>query len=182
MQRIIVIVLAILISVPVVIKSRVRGIKPAPAAFSVVSSGARLIRISGDVRRPGLYSIGANSLTGDAIKMAMPDRSFKGLIPTGSDLRPVAQGQHLQLALRKDGYDIITVGSLSSNERMILGMALDINDMAAADFDLLPGIGPIVAQRIIMYRQKNGGKMRVEELQAVEGIGEKRYKAIKVYF
>ena len=112
----------------------------------------------------------------------MPGRSFKGLIPTGSALRPVAQGQHLQLALQKDGSGIIKVATLPSMERMILGIALDINAMTAADFDLLPGIGAIVAQRIIVYRQNNGGMMRVEELQAVEGIGEKKYRALKVYF
>jgi competence protein ComEA len=182
MQRIIVIALAILISLPVIIKSRARGINPAPAAFSVFSTGVRLIQISGDVRYPGLYPIGANVLTDTAIKMAVPDRSFKRLSTAGSKDRLLTQGEHLQLALRKDGFGTVTVGTISSNERMILGIPLDINGMSASDFELLPGIGPVVAQRIIEYRQKNGGKIAIEDLQAVEGIGDKKYNAIIMYF
>lgn len=182
MQRIIIIVLAILISLSVVIKSRVRGIKPTPAAFSVVSSGARLIRISGDVLHPGIYSIGAKTLTMTAIKMAKPDRSLKGLISDDIAHRILAQGDYLLLTLQKDGIGVITVGSLSSNERLILGIPLDINQMTVADFDLLPRIGPTIAQRIFEYRQKNGGTMSVEELRAVEGIGEKTYMELVQYF
>lgn len=182
MQRIIIIAVAILISLPVIMKSRRSGPESAPTAFSVVSSAVRLIMISGDVSCPGIYSIGANALTVSAIKMAMPDRAFKGLNPPASGLRPVKSGEHLHLVVRKDGTGTISVGSMASIERIIMGLPLDINLMDADDFDLLPGVGPVVAQRIIEYRQNNGGKMRVEELQAVEGIGEKRYKSLLMYF
>lgn len=182
MQRIIIVALAILISLPVVIKSRVSGINPAPAAFSIVSSGARLVQISGDVRQPGVYSVSANTLTGDAIKLAVPVSPIKRLHPIGIDLRPIAQGEHLQLTIREDDTGTISFGVFSPNQRIILGIPLDINSMSISDFDLLPGIGPVVAQRIIEYRQKNGGKMRLDELQNVEGIGESKYNAIKQYF
>lgn len=178
MQRIFIVALAILITLPVVLKGRVRGEKPSSAAFSVITSGSGLVRISGDVVNPGIYSLSANMLTNDVIKMAVSARPFAGLLPVGSEIRPLAQGDHLQLALQKDGSALIKVGIMTVNERIVLGVPLDINAMNAADFDLLPGIGPTVARRIIEYRQKNGGKMLVKELQMVEGIGEKKYKTL----
>lgn len=51
------------------------------------------------------------------------------------------------------------------------GTALvDINTATAAELDGLPGIGPVLAERIIAYRNDNGPYGSVEELEAVDGI------------
>jgi competence ComEA-like helix-hairpin-helix protein len=52
---------------------------------------------------------------------------------------------------------------------------LDINQATARQLDGLPGIGPVLAQRIVDYRQRKGGFRSVGELRAVTGIGQKRY-------
>jgi len=57
--------------------------------------------------------------------------------------------------------------------------ALDLNSASAAELDLLPGIGPALAQRIIEYREKHGGFRTLEELKKVSGIGPKKFEAIK---
>lgn len=51
------------------------------------------------------------------------------------------------------------------------GQSIDINRATAADLELLPGIGPILAQRIIVDRIQNGFYQNVKDLTRVNGIG-----------
>ncbi len=47
---------------------------------------------------------------------------------------------------------------------------VDINTSDIAALDGLPGIGPVLAERIITYREENGPYRSVDELEAVQGI------------
>ncbi|MDE3019289.1 MAG: helix-hairpin-helix domain-containing protein [Nitrospirota bacterium] len=51
---------------------------------------------------------------------------------------------------------------------------LDLNRATADDLERLPGIGAVLAQRIVEWRQGHGPFTRVEELNNVKGIGEKK--------
>jgi competence protein ComEA len=182
MQRAIIIMLAVMVLVPLFLKSRMKGIPPPSAAFSVMSSAGAVVKVSGDVRHPGIYRLGANKMTIDAIKMAVPVCSVQKISPAQTADNFVRTGLVLDLLISADGIGVIRATKMSSAERIVLGIPLDINDMSAADFDRLPGVGPALAERIITYRQKNGGKMTVEELREVAGIGEGKYSALGKYF
>lgn len=56
---------------------------------------------------------------------------------------------------------------------------LNLNTATQAELELLPGIGPVLAEAILDYRDAFGGFSAKEQLMEVSGIGEKRYAAVE---
>ena len=55
---------------------------------------------------------------------------------------------------------------------------IDINGASVRQLTALPGIGEVLARRIVAYREENGSFASPQELMNVEGIGEKRMEDI----
>jgi len=58
---------------------------------------------------------------------------------------------------------------------------LPLNMVSDRELEDLPGIGPVIARRIIECRQQRGGFGSLEELKEVKGIGDKLYERILPY-
>ncbi len=56
--------------------------------------------------------------------------------------------------------------------------AIDINLSTAQELEALPGIGPILAQRIVAYRKSVGGFQSIQDLDQVKGIGTKKIQVL----
>lgn len=54
-------------------------------------------------------------------------------------------------------------------------LQLNLNAAAEADLVRLPGIGPVMAKRIVEYRQAHGPFKRLDDLRKIKGIGAKTY-------
>lgn len=63
----------------------------------------------------------------------------------------------------------------------ILSGKIDLNQANLADLTRLPRVGPVLARRIIEWRQENGPFKRIDELKKVKGIGQKTFEKISPY-
>ena len=62
---------------------------------------------------------------------------------------------------------------------LALVLLINLNTATIEQLDQLPGIGPVLAERIVEFREKRGGFRRVEELLAVPGISERRWQVLR---
>lgn len=58
---------------------------------------------------------------------------------------------------------------------------VDINRDSADDLRRLPGIGPVLAERVIRHRQEHGKFDSIRDIQNVKGIGAKKFAQLEPY-
>ncbi len=94
---------------------------------------------------------------------------------------PVVAGDSSGIAQAGDVARETLAGSASPAGPGVPGAfrALDLNHASAEDLDRLPGIGPVLARRIVEQREREGAFRAVEDLRAVRGIGPKLYARLR---
>lgn len=66
----------------------------------------------------------------------------------------------------------------NKTEKILL---ININKASQSELESLPGIGPSIALKIILYRQENGNFLQIEDIKNVQGIGESKFENIKQF-
>lgn len=59
------------------------------------------------------------------------------------------------------------------------GTPVNLNTATLDQLDTLPGVGPVLAQRILDYRTQNGPFTTIDQLQEVPGVGPKKFDSLK---
>jgi competence ComEA-like helix-hairpin-helix protein len=73
------------------------------------------------------------------------------------------------------------VRPLTGADCLLLGWPIPLNQAAAEDLQLVPGVGPVLAERIVTVREERGGFRSFSDLDSVRGIGPRKIKALRVY-
>ncbi|MEO6205875.1 MAG: helix-hairpin-helix domain-containing protein [Mycobacteriales bacterium] len=171
-------VLAALLSGFTLLRSR-----PVPVAIPVVeragqSIGASaepataevVVSVVGKVRRPGLVRLALGARVDDAVRAAGGATAGLGLLNVA---RKVVDGEQILVGIDPPPGSAAGGSASTGNGR------LDLNSAGVAEFDGLPGIGPVLAQRIVDWRTEHGRFASVDQLREVPGIGESKFQAIK---
>lgn len=139
-------------------------------AGSPTGSAQRLVvSVIGEVRLPGLVTVDAGARVADAIAAAggtLPDADLS----TVNLARLLVDGE--QIAVGVPG------SSAPGDASPSAGGLVDLNTASQPELEQLPGIGPVLAQRIIDFREENAGFSSVEQLREVSGIGPTVYDGI----
>lgn len=153
---------------------------PAPAAGSPSSEGAPVVvAVAGRVRRPGVVRLASGSRVEDAVRAAggpLPGASA-GLLNLA---RRLVDGEQVLVGVEHPpGTAPATSGDAAAVPGTSGGGAVDLNTATAAELDALPGIGPVLAERIVAWRAQNGPFRSVDQLREVAGIGEAKFATLR---
>lgn len=77
--------------------------------------------------------------------------------------------------------DTVSKASVLNKDTTRPYVKLNLNTATQEELERLPGIGPVLAKRIIDYRYEKGGFDSIEEIKNVKGIGKKIFAEIKGY-
>jgi competence protein ComEA len=150
------------------------GTASAPAWPSPSPEVVVLVDVAGWVRRPGVYEFTEGARVIDAIDAAGGARS--GAVLEALNLAaPLTDGT--QILVPREGQEGVAPAPVTGGA--VAGGLVNVNSAIATELEELPGIGEVIAQRIIDYRTENGPFATVDELLDVSGIGDAILESIR---
>ncbi len=76
---------------------------------------------------------------------------------------------------------VLTLGTVPLLSAAEKSDPIDLNRATVRELIQLPGVGEVIAKRIVDFREEHGPFKRVEDLMKVKGIGEKSLEKIRPY-
>lgn len=157
---------------PVTVEEPVVAPSASPQAEPTAEVDATVwVHVVGQVAAPGVVGLPAGSRVGEAVTAAggaLPDADLAGLnlaavVQDGAQVRVPAPGEVPQPPPDDGG----GAGGGSAAG----GGTVDVNTAGAGELQALPGIGPVLADRIVAWRTEHGAFADVDALREVPGIG-----------
>ncbi len=127
-----------------------------------------VVHVAGAVRRPGVFRLPAGARVTDAVRRA-------GGLVAG------AQEDSINLAARlSDGQQVVVPGRGAGIAAAATGDGpVSLGSATVEQLDEIEGIGPVTAQKIIEFRDQQGGLSSVDQLDQISGIGPSTMEALR---
>ena len=154
----------------------VPGAVPAPG-------GPVVVNVAGRVRRPGLVTMREGARVGEAVDAAGGALPNVDMTPLNLAAR-VVDGQQILVGVAAPP-GAAASGPSSGPSPGVAGAApapggkLDLNAATLEQLDGLPGVGPVMAKKILDWRTQNGRFGAVEQLREIPGIGDARFGTLR---
>jgi len=139
----------------------------APTAVTIIDSQRLTVHISGAVVNPGIVEVPGDARVAEAVAAA-------GGATAEADLgamnlaAPLGDGDHIVVP---------AVGGVDAGIASSAG--ININTASAAELEALQGVGPVLAARIVAFREEHGRFTAPEDLLDIPGIGEAKLSQIR---
>jgi competence protein ComEA len=174
------------------------GAEPARASPQAPAASV-VVYVTGEVRKPGLYTLPATARAGAALAAAGGSTAAADLVavnlaerlsdgeafvvpPKGGAFEPRAPSTRRRgRAAKAEGSGSASGASPGRKRKRPPASPIDVNAAAAAELERLPGIGPSLAGRIVAFREINGRFTRIDDLLDVAGMSERKLEDIAPY-
>jgi competence protein ComEA len=142
-----------------------------------------VVHVSGAVASPGVQTLPGDARVNDAVQAAGGPASSARTDQLNL-ARPLRDGEQIHVPSASEVAASVAGGASGGGTSGTGGAPggaglVNLNRATAAELEELPGIGPVLAERVLAFREANGGFRGVEDLQQVSGIGEKTFAALK---
>ena len=152
---------------------------PSPPALTspTATPSTVTVHVTGSVAAPGLVELPGGSRVADALTAAGGARGDADLDALNL-ARLLIDGEQLHVPAVGETATAAPSGAPSAAGAWRADGLLDLNLATEADLDELPGIGPVLAARIIDWRDANGPFTDVAQLREVSGIGDATFEEL----
>jgi competence protein ComEA len=149
------------------------GTLPSTVPEEAGAANRFVVYVSGWVSTPGVVEVDEGAIVADAIAAA--GGAIQGALLDAVNLaRPLTDGEHIQIPGPGDSPSVGSVAPGDSADGLI-----PINQADVSALEGLPGVGPVLAERIVAHREDHGPFEVIEDLLDVPGIGEAKLASMR---
>lgn len=134
------------------------------------------VHIFGEVTNPGVYELPNGSRVFQAIEAAGGQSTNRELSINLAEV--LFDGDQIYIG-EESIHQSNTAPTKSVTDKKNKPNCINLNTASEAELDLLPGIGPVMSQKIIQWRDDNGRFSAISELKKVKGIGDSKFGEIE---
>jgi competence protein ComEA len=127
-----------------------------------------VVHVAGAVRHPGVYRLPTGARVTDAVRRA-------GGLAAG------AEEDSINLAARlSDGQQVVVPGRGAAGVTAAAAEGpISLGSATVEQLDEVEGIGPVTAQKIVEFRDQQGGLSSIDQLDQISGIGPSTMEALR---
>lgn len=140
-----------------------------------------VVEIKGEVRKPEVYILDKGAIV-------------KELIEEAGGLTEKGDTSSINLAKELQNHECIIINNIDNKNSQAQTVSatgsgdlnkisgdgkVNLNSASKSELDTLPGVGEVMAQKIIEYREKNGGFKSIEDLKNIDRVGETTFEKLK---